>query len=45
MNNIHEKMEKEVISLIFREHPDLRILINKARIIKMEERYFIAVYH
>lgn len=32
MNTIQEKMEKEVVTLIFREYPDLRDQINKARI-------------
>ena len=32
MNTIQEKMEKEVIALIFRDYPDLRDQINKARI-------------
>ncbi|MDY0282157.1 MAG: hypothetical protein RBR35_16545 [Salinivirgaceae bacterium] len=36
MNIIHEQMEKEVITLIFREYPDLRDQINKARITKRE---------
>lgn len=36
MNIIHEQMEKEVIALIFREYPDLRDQINKARITNRE---------
>ncbi|MFN6433012.1 hypothetical protein ACK3HN_17535 [Eubacterium callanderi] len=32
MNMLQEKMEKEVVTLIFRDYPDLRDQINKARI-------------
>ncbi|MFR3144981.1 hypothetical protein DW091_19235 [Eubacterium sp. AM05-23] len=36
MNTIQEKMEKEVITLMFRDRPDLRDQINKARIMSRE---------
>ena len=32
MNTLQEKMEKEVIALIFRDYPDLRDQILKARV-------------
>ncbi len=36
MNTIQEKMEKEVIALIFRDYPDLRDQILKARVTSRE---------
>lgn len=34
VNTMQEKLEKDVISLIFREYPNLRDQINKARVVK-----------
>lgn len=47
MNSIHEKMEKEVVSLIFRNYPDLRDQIKKARITgrKFTGCGFFTYYH
>ena len=36
MNTLQEKMEKEVIALIFRDYPDLRDQILKARVTSRE---------
>ena len=36
MNMLQEKMEKEVVTLIFRDYPDWRDQINKARITSRE---------
>lgn len=36
LNTIQEKMEKEVIALIFRDYPDLRDQILKARVTSRE---------